>query len=154
MFTIYSLLTISEAQTAIDFAENALLDRSSGLSDRERQYQRVEDAWNRVNTAWAIYKPLKQTARESAFWREFVPAWNAWKSDHESFIAMSKRYDGTIESLHKGNELYKKMAEQALVLNAVSSSEAEALLIKLADINKAAAEEAKNSAINAASTGN
>lgn len=154
VLTIYSLLVISEAQTAIDSAENALLDRSSNVSDREQHYQRIGDAWRRVETAWAVYEPLEQTAQESALWREFVPAWNTWKSDHEKYIELSKRYDGTVEAYHKGNELYQKMTEQALVVNAISFSEAEELLLKLVDINKAAAREAQTKAMSAAATGN
>jgi methyl-accepting chemotaxis protein len=154
VLTVYSLLVISEAQTAIDSAENALLDRSSNMSGREQQYNRISEAWERVKTAWAIYEPLEQTNQESRLWREFVPAWNVWKSDHEKFVGMSKRFDDTVEAYHKGNGIYHELTEQALVLNAVTFSAAEELLIKLVDINKAAAEEAKNIALSTASTGN
>lgn len=154
VLTVYSLLVISEAQTAIDSAENALLDRSSNMSGRKQQYNRISEAWERVKTAWAIYEPLEQTNQESKLWRSFVPAWNAWKSDHEKFVELSKRYDDTVEAYHKGNGIYQNLTKQALVVNAVTFSAAEELLVKLVDINKAAAEEAKKSALNAASTGN
>ncbi len=153
MLTIYSLLVISEAQTAIDSAENALLDRSGDLTMRRGAYERISAAWERVETSWAVYAPLEQTSAEKRIWSRFVPAWNAWKSDHEAFADLSRAYDTTVESYHNGNRIHAKMTNQALVLNAVTFTAAEELLIRLVDINKTAAEEAKNIAISGANRG-
>ncbi len=152
MLTIYSLLVISEAQTAVDSSENALLDRSSDLTMRRANYERIKAAWDRVETSWAIYAPLEQTSEEKVIWNRFVPAWNAWKANHEAFVNFSKAYDTTVESYHKSNELYSKLTNQALVLNAVSFSEAEELLTKLVEINSIAAADAKSTAMSSASS--
>lgn len=152
MLTIYSLLVISEAQTAVDSSENALLDRSSDLTMRRGNYERIKAAWDRVETSWAIYAPLEQTSEEKIIWNKFVPAWNAWKADHEAFVNFSKAYDTTVESYHKSNEIYAKMTNQALVLNAVTFSAAEELLIQLVEINDTAAVDAKKTALSSASS--
>ncbi len=144
VLTVYSLLVISEAQTAIDSSENALLDRSGDLTMRKGQYERVKAAWDRVAESWKIYEPLEQTSKESALWRQFVPAWNAWKADHEAFMAFSKEYDTTVEAYHKSNDLYTKMTRQALAANAITFSKAEEHLNSLVGINtKAAADSMK-----------
>ena len=45
--SVESLLVISEAQTAIDSAENALLSREMGLKAREAKYRDFAEAWKR-----------------------------------------------------------------------------------------------------------
>jgi len=151
VLTVYSLLVISEAQTAIDSAENALLDRSSDLTMRKDAYERIAAAWKRVETSWKKYESLEQTSRESQIWRNFVPAWNAWKADHEAFVALSKEYDGTVEAYLKSNTLYAKMTHQALVTNMVTFGNAEKHLNSLVKINSKAAED---SMLSAESSGN
>jgi methyl-accepting chemotaxis protein len=135
VLTVYSLMTISEAQTAIDSSENALLDRSSDMALRQAQYDRISGAWQRVADAWKIYEPLEQTPKEAALWKEFVSAWNAWKKDHEAFVAFSKQYDNTVKDYIRGEEIYKKLNAQALVTNAVTFGEAEKLLNRIVEIN-------------------
>jgi len=144
VLTVWSLLTISEAQTAIDSSENALLDRSADLALRQQQYERIKGAWSRVETAWKVYAPLERSAEEAVAWREFVPAWEAWKADHQAYVELSKNYDSSVHSILKAEVLYKDMTAQALVANAKTFTAAEALLLRLVDINR---EVAKNSIV-------
>ncbi len=140
-FTIQSLLTISEAQSAIDGAENALLNTDIGLNIRQEQYDRVASAWKRIDAAWSTYESLDQTAEEAALWKMFVPAWNEWKKNHEIYLSLSKEYDKDVELLKEGNEIYHKMNQQALVANIISFGKAEELLDEIVKINKDIAEE-------------
>jgi len=134
-FSIHSLLTISEAQTAIDSAENALLNRDIDLKARQEAYNRIASAWKRVAEGWKVYEPLEQTKEEAEVWKEFVPAWDAWKKDHDTYIQMCKEYDKTVEAQAKANALYAQMVEQGLVKNGVTFGAAETLLNKVVDIN-------------------
>ena len=133
---IYALMVISEAQTCVDGAENALLDRSGDLTSRKSSYDRIAECWQRIDNAWKVYEGLERTAEEEAAWREFVPAWNEWKANHQDFVSLCKGYDATVEDYHKGNALYARMTEQALVTNAKSFAPAEALLNQLVQINR------------------
>ena len=139
LLTVHALLTIKEAQTGIDSAENALLDRSGDLADRKTSYDRIAAAWERVAAARKVYEPLAQTPEEARLWQSFVPAWDKWKSDHETFVTQSKSYDTTVAGYRRSNELYKKMTEQALVVNGVTFSAVETLLTKLVTINETTA---------------
>ncbi|NLX12568.1 MAG: hypothetical protein GXY44_02805 [Phycisphaerales bacterium] len=136
ILTVYSLMVISEAQTCVDGAENALLDRSGDLASRRASYERIAECWGRIEAAWRVYEPLEQTPEEVVAWREFLPAWNEWRADHEAFVALSREYDATVEDYRKGNELYHKMTEQALVTNAKSFAPSESLLNQIVQINR------------------
>jgi methyl-accepting chemotaxis protein len=133
--SVASLMVISEAQTAVDGAENALLCRDIDLKAREEKYEAFTAAWKRVEDAWKIYEPLPQTEEEAATWKQFVPAWEAWKKDHQAYVALSKEYDQSVKAGLKTDELYKKMTGQALVVNAKTFAPAETLLNKLVEIN-------------------
>lgn len=130
--SIESLLIISEAQTAIDSAENALLAGLLTGEIRTAQFQRFADAKKRAEDARAIYEPLPQTEEEALIWKDFVTAWDAWMKDHDTFVNLANSYfaDPT-------DEKYKAMSDQALVVNGISFSRAESLLNRIIEINKA-----------------
>jgi methyl-accepting chemotaxis protein len=132
--TAQSLAVISEAQIAIDGAENALLSRLIGLDKRKEYYSTIAAAWKRAEQAWKVYEPLPQTPEEAELWKKFVPAWEAWKKDDEQFVRMSKEYDAFVEGCFKADALYKKMTERALVTNAKTFGPAAELLGKVKDI--------------------
>jgi methyl-accepting chemotaxis protein len=149
--TIQSLLVMSEAQTAIDGSENALLCRDIDLKMRNAHYDRIAGAWQRIDEAWKVYEPLEQKAEEKILWGRFVPAWNEWKKDHEKYVSFSKEYDLYVEDGFKADEMYAKMTNQALVINGVSFGESEALLTKIVEINsEVGAQVAKESKAQAA----
>ena len=133
--TVQSLLTISEAQTAIDSAENALLCRDIDLKQRQPHYDRITTAWQRIDGAWKVYEPLEQTAEEKILWGRFVPAWNEWKKDHEKYVMLSKEYDLNVEAGFKAQEIYEKMTNQALVVNYVIYGKTETLMKKIVNID-------------------
>ena len=139
--SIQALLIISEAQTAVDSAENALLTVELDAAGREAQYARINDAFKRAEGAWKIYEPLPQTAKEKSVWDKFVPAWERWKKDDAEFVRLSKEFDAI-----KSEDTRKKMIQQALVTNGVSFAAAESLLNELVQINGDVAEEARNTA--------
>lgn len=148
--SVQSLLVISEAQTAVDSAENALLSREIDLNARQEKYATFAAAWERAEDAWKVYEPLPQTEEEAATWQKFVPAWEAWKKDHQTYVALSKEYDTALAALNQGDdksnteqldEIYKRMTTQALVTNVVTFSTAEGYLNKVVEINVAVGQE-------------
>ena len=136
--SIQSLLVISEAQTAVDSAENALL--CTKLTDQMRNdaFNRFENAQQRVKEARAIYDPLPQTAKEKQIWDKFVPAWDNWWRDHEEYVRLVKEYEKT-----KTETDYAKMVTQALSTNGVSFAAAESLLNEVVELNKQYGKEAE-----------
>ena len=127
--SVYSLMLISEAQTAVDAAENALL-LSTTDAERNDVYKRVKDAWSRVDKGWKIYEPLPQTKEEEEVWKKFEVAWAKWKADHEKFMEMGRAY-----FKEPAPEKKEKLVHQALVENAKTFTPAEELLAKLVTLN-------------------
>ena len=91
--SVQTLLIISEAKTAVDSAENALLSTSLDATGRQAQYQRFIDARKRADDAWKIYEPLPQTEEEAATWKQFVPAWEKWWKDHEDYVTLVHQFE-------------------------------------------------------------
>jgi len=135
--SIQSLLIISEAQTAVDAGENALLASNATTEIRQAAYDRFDAAKKRADDAWKIYEPLPQTLEEAEAWKLFVPAWNAWWKDHETYVGIAKEYEA-----NPTEENYLKMTDFALITIGKSFSEAESLLSKIVEINDKTAKEA------------
>ena len=146
--SVQSLLIISEAQTAVDSGENALLAKNMTAETRQAQYKRFDEARARYEAAWKIYDPLPQTAEEAGVWKEFVPAWQAWWKDHEKFVEMARAYEK-----NPTDALYADMSQQGLVTIGATFSKAESLLTKVVEINeKLGADAAAESIASAART--
>ena len=136
----------------MDSAENALLSAELDAKERQAQYDRIVAAFKRADDAWKIYEPLPQTPEEAKTWKEFVPAWNAWKSDDQTFIKMSKEYDAAVAAKQNTAEFHKRMVTQALVTNPVTFEKAEVLLNKIVEINEKVSSQAVKEAEAAATT--
>jgi methyl-accepting chemotaxis protein len=79
---IVTLLEMSEAQPAVAVGMRTLTNtRIADPEVRKAQYANIDAAFNRAEAAWRIYEPLPQTPEESVAWKEFVPQWQAWKSE-------------------------------------------------------------------------
>ena len=90
--SIEALLIISEAQTAVDAGENALLCTVLDDAGQRAAYDRFDAAKKRADDAWKIYEPLPQTDEEARVWKDFTPAWEKWWGDHEEFVSLAKKY--------------------------------------------------------------
>ncbi len=66
-----------------------------GLPDevRNRQYQNLKEARANYEAAWKVYEPLPQTPEEAKLWQQFVPAWNAWRAENNTFMALMQKWD-------------------------------------------------------------
>ncbi|MCC8999282.1 MAG: MCP four helix bundle domain-containing protein, partial [Candidatus Contendobacter sp.] len=140
--SVQALLIISEAQTAVDSAENALLSTFLDAAERKAQHQRFVAAQQRVDQAWKVYEPLPQTVEEAVVWKQFVPAWNRWWKDHEDYVKLVREFETVgIDNLetNRTSKTYEQMNHQALVINGKSFSAAETLLNQLVEINQKAA---------------
>ena len=87
--SVQSLLTISVNAELIKAAQRTLLNPDLNMVDRKRQSETVAKARADYETAWKIYEPQPQTVAEEAAWREFVPAWEAWRSDNNEFFKLN-----------------------------------------------------------------
>ena len=87
--SVQSLLTISANAELIKAAQRTLLNPDLTMADRKRQTETVAKARETYGAAWKIYEPLPQTGAEAATWKEFVLAWEAWRSDNNEFFKLN-----------------------------------------------------------------
>ncbi len=127
--SVRALLVISEAQTAVDAGENALLAKGISADARKAQYDRFDAAQKRVQEARKIYDPLPQLPEEAKLWNEFVPAWDKWWADHEEYVKIVEAYEKD-----PTDENYKKMSDFALITIGASFGKAEVLLNQINDL--------------------
>ncbi|MGD0584605.1 MAG: methyl-accepting chemotaxis protein [Oryzomonas sp.] len=120
--SILGLGYINEAQTAVLRSERSLL-LDLPEEARQRLEKRLAASWENAAKGLSIYEPLPQTKEEEAVWKQFVPAWDTWKKEHQQVMAL----------IREG----KRDEAKALSFGAPAKSfnEAEALLVKILDLN-------------------
>ena len=144
--SIVGLAEVNEAQTAVDDGENALLCRVLDVAGQKDAFKRIDAAWGRAKEGWDIYEPLPQTKEEEALWAKFVPAWEAWKRDHQTYVRLAHSYWDKHNAGAPAAELdalYIQLSHQGLVTNAVSFDAAESLLGQIYALNIRVAEASK-----------
>jgi len=138
--SLVGLGIINEAQTAIQRGERtALLPLDK--AHYESELKNVKEAWERVEKGWKIYEPLPQTKEEEGLWKQFVPAWEAWKKDNLMVMELIARSRSS-----QGADAQKYLAEaSALSFGAAAKtfSAGEELLNKITDLNHKVADEEK-----------
>ncbi len=129
--SIHGLEIMSEAQTAVRLAARSLLLPETLAEPKlvERQLGRMRSAWANAERGWKIYEPLPQTKEEEKLWREFVPAWEAWKKDVAEISNLAQ----------KGQR--EAAVELTLGKESGSFHAAEDLLIKIIDLNVTVSDE-------------
>jgi methyl-accepting chemotaxis protein len=60
---------------------------------RSRQYDNLAASRERYEAAWAKYEPLPQIKEEEEVWKQFVPAWNAWRAENNKLIELARKFD-------------------------------------------------------------
>ncbi|MCC6490993.1 MAG: MCP four helix bundle domain-containing protein [Candidatus Hydrogenedentes bacterium] len=90
---VQSLLVMSEALTATGSAENMLLSRNIDAKTREANHAAIDTALGRADAARARFEPLPKADDEMDIWNAFVPAWDAWRKDHDTYITLCHEFE-------------------------------------------------------------
>ena len=93
MPSVDSLLVIKE--NAENIRGTMLTLGIPGLSAelRQRQYDNLAAARAEYEAAWKIYEPRPQTPEEADLWKQFVPAWGAWRAENSKYVEVCKQSD-------------------------------------------------------------
>jgi methyl-accepting chemotaxis protein len=127
---IHSLMVISQAQTAIDAAENALLADNLSPELIKAAYAKFDDAKLKADTAIRFYDSLPHSDKEAEAWKEFVPAFNDWWQHHEIFVGLAKKHEA-----QDSEQAYIAMRDYALISMAVPFAKSEKIINRLIAIN-------------------
>ncbi|RZT05944.1 methyl-accepting chemotaxis protein [Duganella sp. CF402] len=133
--SVQTLLTISEAQTAVRSASRAIDAMSStpeDVSGIAHEIKRKQEAWARADKAWKIYDPLPQEPEEEKVWNVFVKQWDAWKQRDMQISELGNQI--TRAEPAKRKELFLTL-HATLKDNSAAFREAEESLNKLVELN-------------------
>ncbi|MDD2853577.1 MAG: methyl-accepting chemotaxis protein, partial [Desulfuromonadaceae bacterium] len=134
--SICSLEIINEAQTSVKAAQRTILIQGLSNERIDENQKEIKNAFDRVDKAWKVYDPLPQTKEEEVVWKQFLPAWDAWKKD---VFEIERLIDDYQKSGNK--ELLANATEYSLSQQTKTFKVAEELLGKVIDINDAIAKE-------------
>jgi methyl-accepting chemotaxis protein len=131
--SVRSLQVISEAQTALRSSTRAIDAMAlypDDIAGVVHELKRKQEAWARIDKAWAIYDPLPQEREEEGVWNVFVKQWNGWKQRDaaldtlagqiaqadgarrkELFAAFHSAVKETGPSFHEAEESLNKLVE-------------------------------------------
>ncbi|MEI6033113.1 MAG: MCP four helix bundle domain-containing protein, partial [Verrucomicrobiae bacterium] len=87
--SVQSLLIISENAELIKAAQRTLLIPNLPPDVSQRQIATIGKARSDYEAAWKIYAALPQGIEEAATWKEFIAAWQNWRSDNNEFFKMN-----------------------------------------------------------------
>ncbi|MFA5903625.1 MAG: MCP four helix bundle domain-containing protein, partial [Desulfobacula sp.] len=121
---IDSLLDIEGEAQAIRGTLRTLMIPGLPKEVRERQRGNLAKSGNAYEAAWKIYEPLPQTPEEAMVWKDFVPAWDAWRAENNKFMETMEQWEKlgmsdpmalgrTVESLTKD---HYRLLERILTL--------------------------------------
>jgi methyl-accepting chemotaxis protein len=154
--SIQSLSVISEAQTAVESAENSLLATNLDAAGRKAAYDRFDAIRAQALQAAKIYGATQQSPDEAALWVKFKPAWDEWWKSHQEFVRLAQEYEKALatnadvsqqvafvgSSRNAVSNAYEAMSHQALEVESVPFSAAKALIDQVIEVNRKSAESA------------
>jgi len=91
--SVHSLMVIKNSAENIRGTMRTLGIPGLPREIRQRQYENLAKAREKYEEAWKIYEQLPHSPEEAALWKEFVPAWEAWRTENNKFLEMCKRFD-------------------------------------------------------------
>jgi methyl-accepting chemotaxis protein len=144
--SVQALQTISEGQTALRSSSRAIdamalyPDDIDGIA---HEIKRKQEAWSRIDKAWAVYDPLPQAAEEASVWKTFVKQWDAWKQRDAALTELAGQI-GRADSA-KRKELFT-LLHNSIKDNRTAFHDAEESLNKLVALNTQYGEDAVKSA--------
>lgn len=142
--SIEVLMVISESQSIVDGVEKAFMVPGMSRPMREEAEKRSINALEHAKAAQLTYEKIKKNPQEAKLWKAFLPKWDKWLLDHQSFLTLHAQYTESRSDMD-----YTMLVQQAMVLNKLSFTEAESALQALvkanSDLAKSSAKEAEKS---------
>jgi len=88
---------------------------------RQHQYLQLAEMRDNYQAAWKAFEPLPQTHEEVAIWKEFVPAWEAWRVENNRAIELCKQFDqkGIPDAMGLAHKIEQSIRDHYIVVNKV-----------------------------------
>ncbi len=93
--SVESLKTIKVQGNEVQAAQRTLMNLDLDKNSRERQFQRFVHAREKYEAAWKTYEQLPHTEEDTKLWDQFVPVWNQWRAENNTFLELVKQVQAT-----------------------------------------------------------
>ncbi|RPH49325.1 MAG: hypothetical protein EHM85_14235, partial [Desulfobacteraceae bacterium] len=137
--SVDSLLIIEGKSESINGTVRTLLIPNLPEEIRKRQFDDIAKAREEYEKAWKTYESLPHTPEEAGIWKEFVPAWAAWREENSKFLESCKKLDSLTEDAGRYALELEKVSDMAFGSLLEKQHTATALLDKLVQMNRDAA---------------
>ncbi|MDI6400528.1 methyl-accepting chemotaxis protein [Balneolaceae bacterium ANBcel3] len=64
------------------------------FQERRERYRHIQDEESLYRSAWEQFEVLPRTGEEERLWQEFVPVWNHYRQESNTFLELSEAFDG------------------------------------------------------------
>jgi methyl-accepting chemotaxis protein len=91
--SVDSMLEINRCAEKIGACVRTLAIPGLSKEVRQQQYDDLVQARTDYQKAWDIYEPLPQTTEEAQYWSQFVPAWDAWRTENNKAMDLCRKFD-------------------------------------------------------------
>src|SRR5690349_21383774 len=89
-----AIKAMDEGQTSAWGVANGLTSRLLVVPElRSAFYKEGEDAWKRMDEAWAKFESLPHSADTLERWKAFGPVYKGWRGETEAIIALAHEKD-------------------------------------------------------------
>jgi methyl-accepting chemotaxis protein len=130
--SINGLWMMTKAIADLVRVERTLVTQNLGKEELDLQLKDSKACLESYEKGFKIYEPLPQTKEEEGVWKEYLPAADAWKKEHEkilSLVEQGKRDEAFAQVYGPAKETYHRV---------------DTLIDKLLDINIKVADDAAN----------
>jgi methyl-accepting chemotaxis protein len=83
---VEKVMTIKACSETVKSVQRTLMDPKTDPETRARQPEHLKKARETYEAAWKAYEALPHTQKETALWKDFVPAWESWREANNKFM--------------------------------------------------------------------
>ncbi len=96
-----------------------------GLSPEERntQYRNLAESRKRYAAAFETYESLPRSGEAARIWQQFLPAWNLWRAENDTYMALVRKLEktGVSDPMHLGQQVESALKDHYQRMESVLS---------------------------------
>lgn len=95
--SVQNLLDVKIGAEQIKAAQRTLSSFNTDPATRQRQYDNVTKARQQYEEAMKEYEEISHSTELADLWKQFMPAWQEWRNDNNTFFQYSREFDEMLQ---------------------------------------------------------